>query len=102
MYEDIAILKGEPVATYDSYGNENISYTDTTVMVRSRSVYQSEFYNVAQLGLQPTLALIINNRADYQGQKLVEYRGVLYDIIRADWSNGRDTITLTLTEREHE
>ena len=99
MWEDTAILKGNPQASYDQYGNEVLTYTDTTVYVQSRSVYQQEFYNAAQLGIRPSLVLILANRMDYDGQKIVEYQNVLYDVVRADWKNGRDTLALTLAER---
>lgn len=99
MYESTAILKGKPVSTYDQYGNESFSYTDVVVYVRSRSVYASEYYNAAQVGLHPTIVLELTNREDYHGEKLVKYEGVLYDVVRADWSNGRDRLSLTLAER---
>lgn len=99
MWEDIAILKGNPTATYDTYGNEKLTYTDTQIFVQSRSVYQQEFYNAAQLGIHPSIVLKLTNRADYNGEKLVEYQGTLYDIVRADWKNGRDALELTLAER---
>lgn len=99
MYENIAILKRNPVATYDQYGNEKLTYTEVTVFVKSRSVYSAEFYNAEQVGIHPTIVLDIANRADYHGEKLVEYEGVTYDVIRADWRNGRDKVSLTLAER---
>ena len=99
MWEDVAVLKGNPTATYDEYGNEQLSYTETTVYVQSRSVYQQEFYNAAQLGIRPSIVLILSNRLDYNGEKLVEFRGVTYDVIRADWKNGKDSLNLTLAER---
>lgn len=99
MYEGIAILKGEPVARYDEYGNETIEHSESTVFVKPRSVYASEFYSAAQIGITPSIVLIIANRADYNGQKIVEYDGVIYEVVRADWANGRDSISLTLAER---
>lgn len=99
MYEDLAILKSNPTATYDDYGNEVTTYFERTVFVKTRSVYQSEFYNAAHLGIQPSIVLTISNRADYHGEKLVEFHGRDFDVIRADWSNGRDAISLTLAER---
>lgn len=99
MYEGIAILKGDPVACYDEYGNETIKHSETTVFVKPRSVYASEFYAAAQIGITPSIVLVIANRADYDGQKLVEYNGVNYEVVRADWVNGRDSISLTLAER---
>lgn len=99
MYENTARLKGEPIARYDQYGNETLDYETKEVYVRPRSVYASEFYSAAQLGITPTIVLTIYNRADYNGEKLVEYDGKAYEVIRADWSSGRDSVSLTLAER---
>lgn len=99
MYEGTAILKGDPVATFDEYGNEILDRLNTTVFVKPRSVYASEFYSAAQLGLHPSIVLKIGNKADYTGQKIVEYEGKDYDVIRTDWRNGADSIELTLAER---
>lgn len=99
MYEDVATLLGDPIVSYDEYGNETLDYDKRTVYVKPRSVYASEFYSAAQLGITPSIVLTISNRADYGGQKLVKYKDVVYEVIRADWSNGRDAISLTLAER---
>ena len=64
-----------------------------------RSVYQSEFYNAAQLGIQASIVLIIPNRIDYENEKEVIFNGIYYDVIRADWENHGDSVSLTLAER---
>ena len=99
MYEGTAVLKKLINSTTDKYGNEINEYLDRTVYVTPRSVYATEFYSAAQAGLQPSKVLIIPNRIDYQGEKLVEYEGLEYDIIRADYANNDDSVSLTLTER---
>lgn len=99
MYESTAELLSCPITTYDTYGNEKIDYTRRTVYVTPRSVYASEFYSAAQVGLHPSIVLTINGRADYSGQKLVEYEGKVYDVTRADWTNGGDSVSLTLEEQ---
>lgn len=99
MYESTAILKSEPAATYDEYGNEVLTYSETEVFVKPRSVYASEFYSAAHLGITPAIVLVLSNRADYDGQKMVEYDGKLYDVVRADWANGSEAVSLTLAER---
>lgn len=99
MYEGTAVLRGEPSATFDEYGNEKLTYSETVVYVKPRSVYASEFYSAAQIGLHPTIVLELGNRADYNGEKQVIYEGDLYEVIRADWKNGREGIALTLGER---
>ena len=102
MYDGIAILKAYGEPTYDEYGNEFIPEIDTTVFVQPRGVYQSEFYNAAQLGLKPSITLYMTNRADYDGQKVLVYEGKEYSVIRVDWSVQRDGISLVCEERINE
>lgn len=99
MYDNVAILKSNPVATYDSDGNEVITYSDTTVFVMPRGVYASEFYSAGQLNLQPSITLTLTNKADYNGEKLLEYEGELYNVIRPDWTAQRDSISLICERR---
>ena len=99
MYDSIATLKGEPITTYDEYGNEVIAYTDNEVYVMPRGVYNAEFYNAAQAGLHPSITFVLTNKADYNGEKLIEWQGVLYNVIRTDWTAQRDSISLICEER---
>jgi hypothetical protein len=41
----------------------------------------------------------MTNRADYDGEKLIEWNGKVYTIIRADWTAQRDNIRLICEER---
>lgn len=99
MYDGVAILKsfGEP--TFDKYGNKTTPAIETEVFVQPRGVYQSEYYNAAQLGLKPSLTLFITNRDDYDGQKVLTYEGKDYSVIRTDWNAQRDGISLICEER---
>lgn len=99
MYDGIATLIsfGEP--TVDDAGNEIPTVTESDVFVQPRGVYQSEFYNAAQVGLKPSLTLYISNLTDYSGQKVLRYEGREYDVIRVDWSAQRDGISLVCEER---
>lgn len=99
MYDSIATLKGEPTSTYDEYGNEVITYKDTQVYVMPKGVYQAEYYNAGQLGLHPSITFVLANKADYNGEKLIEWNGVLYNVIRTDWTAQRDKISLICEER---
>ena len=99
MYDGVATLKTYGTPTYDAAGNEIPSITETEVFVQPRGVYQSEFYNAAQLGLKPSLTLYLANKEDYDGQKILEYEGNDYDVIRVDWSAQRDGISLVCEER---
>ena len=88
MYESTAVLLGKPTATYDDYGNEILTHSRKTIFCKMRSVYQSEFYNAAQLGIQA-----------YENEKEVFFNGSYYDVVRADWANSGDSVSLTLAER---
>lgn len=99
MYDGVATLRAYGTPTFDAYGNEVPTITETEVFVQPRGVYQSEFYNAAQLGLKPSLTLYIANREDYEGQKVLEYEGKEYDVIRVDWSAQRDGMSLICEER---
>lgn len=99
MYDSIATLKTYSTPTYDEYGNMSATETTTDVYVQPRGVYNSEFYNAAQLGFKPSLTLYIANREDYSGQKVLEFEGTEYSVIRVDWSAQRDGISLICEER---
>lgn len=99
MYDSIATLKGAQTVTYDAAGNEKIEYQNTQVYVQPRGVYNAEFYNAAQAGLHPSITFELTNRADYHGEKLIEWQGVLYSIIRTDWTAQRDAIRLICEEK---
>lgn len=99
MYDDIAYLMHETGRTYDLYGNEVLTYEPREVFVYQRSVYNSEFYNAAQVGLHPAITLILTNKADYDGETYIVFNGKNYTVIRADWTAQRDSISLTLEER---
>lgn len=99
MYDSIAALKGEPQTALDMYGNEIVTYTSRPVYVQPRSVYRSEFYSAAQAGLHPNITFDMANRMDYNGERLIEWNGKLYNIIRTDWNAQRDGISLVCEER---
>ena len=99
MYDGVAILKEYGTPTYDAYGNEIQTVKTATVFVQPRSVYASEYYNAAQMGIKPSLTLFIANRADYDGQKLLEFEGREYSVVRTDWKAQRDGISLICEER---
>lgn len=99
MYDTLITLKSQSDATYDEYGNEILSYKDNVIFAMPRGVYNAEFYNAAQAGLHPSITFEISNRADYNGEKLVEWEGKLYDVIRTDWTAQKDKISLICEER---
>lgn len=99
MYDSVITLKKPADVSYDAYGNEILTYTDRQVSALPRGVYNAEFYNAAQAGLHPSITFEIANRADFEGEKLLEWEGTLYNVIRADWTAQRDKISLVCEER---
>ena len=99
MYDGIAILKSYSNEGFGKYGNKTTKEVKRTVFVQPRGVYASEFYNAAQLGLKPSLTLYMTNRNDYQGEKVLEFNGKEYSVIRVDWNAQRDGISLICEER---
>ena len=99
MFESVATLirQGEP--TFDKYGNEQRAEIEREVFVKTRGVYQSEFYNAAQLGLKPSITFELTNKVDYNGEKVLFFQGRKYSVIRADWNADRDKISLICEER---
>ncbi len=101
MYDSVATLKAYGTLLYDEYGNEIQGDIEKSVFVQPRGVYQAEFYNAAQAGLHPSITLMLTNREDYSGEKVVEFEGKDYNVIRVDWTAQRDSISLICEERVH-
>ncbi len=100
--DSVLNLITESAPTYDAYGNETVTETSTQVYCKVNSVYNSEFYNAQQTGLNPSVTFWISNRADYAGQKIVEHEGKRYRVIRTDWRDDRDSISLICEEQINE
>lgn len=99
MYDGTAKLIRKITNSFDKYGNAQQVREERTVYVMPRGIYSSEFYDAAQLGLKPSVTLTLANRADYKGEKVLEYDGKLYNVIRVDWNAQRDAISLVCEER---
>lgn len=99
MYDDEATLISYGKSTFDEYGNETIETETKTIYVLPRGVYQSEYYNAAQVGLKPSITFEISNREDYNDEKVVQYNGKYYTVIRVDWNAQRDKLSLICEER---
>lgn len=99
MYEDVAKLISYGASAFDEYGNESIVTEKTDVYVKTRGVYQNEYYNAAQVGLKPSITFVISNREDYHEEQVVEYNGHVYTVDRVDWNADRDSVSLICEER---
>lgn len=92
--DDVAVLVEYGTADYDSEGNPIKTTRRTPVFCKINAVGRSEYYNAASEGLKPELTMTISHQIDYSGEKVVEYNGCLYDVIRTYWRG--DEVELTL------
>jgi len=81
MYDYELILISETY-TRDENGNFNPKEALTSVLCDLKNVTRSEFYSAAQAGLKPELVVEING-FEYAGQKLVEFMGERYSVVRS-------------------
>lgn len=57
--------------------------TKTMCYCRVNSVTRSEFYRARENGLEPLYTLVLSEYADYNGEKILEYNGKRYRVIRS-------------------
>lgn len=85
------------VETKDAQGYETIVETKKTVFCNwSEGVSQNEFYQAHKAGFEAS-ASVEMFAADYDKQKLVDFRGVRYNVIRS-YQRKEDYLTLVLEE----
>ena len=92
---DIKITLIQREYTKDDIGNSIPDESKTIVYADEISVTRSEFYNAKVDGLRPEKVFRIR-RYEYDGQDLVEYDGIRYQVIRA-YSQYQDTENIELT-----
>lgn len=66
----------------DRYGNPIVERTEREVFCQAYSVNRSEFYSAANAGLNPQLVIRLSDYLEYDGEKLVEFEGERYSVIR--------------------
>lgn len=98
MFDTVAKLYAETIST-DAYLNEIKQYTPRTVFVRdTRSIGKNEFYEAAAAGLQPVAVLVLFY-ADYEGEKVLEWDGKIYNVTRTYRRPDSDNLEITIEER---
>ena len=61
---------------------DTIEETRRTVYCTERSISQTEAYQAKGVGLNPALKLVLAHSFEYGGEKLCEYKGIRYRILR--------------------
>lgn len=82
MMDDVCKLIAEDGVTTDEYLNEVPAYSEREVFCRVSGITRSEFYSAATADLQPEWTIRLSDFKDYNGEKLVEYDGEVYSVIR--------------------
>ncbi len=80
MYEVLTLI--QQTHGVDDYGDPKITEVRNDVFVRLASIGQKEFYQAHAVGLQPELKFILSDYLDYNDEKLVEYEGQRYRVLR--------------------
>lgn len=82
MIDDVCTLIADKGTTVDEYLNEVSDYTEKEIFCRVSGITRSEFYAAATAGLEPEWTIHISDFRDYNGERLVRYKGQLYSVIR--------------------
>lgn len=80
FFRDELKLIGENPAAHGVF--EQYAPTERTVFCTVRSVGMSEAYQALANGLKPQFVFVLSDYADYEGEKICEYHGTRYRIVR--------------------
>lgn len=61
---------------------EAVAETSRVVFCTVRSVTMNESYTAKSVGMNPEIVFVLSNYAEYQNEKLCEWNGVRYRIVR--------------------
>lgn len=86
--DDVCRLIKEEL-TYDAYGRPVTVKTTREVFCKVGGITRSEFYAAAAAGITPEITITLSDFMDYEGEKLVEYDGQIYSIIRTYQNSDR-------------
>ena len=81
--------------------HEAVTRTARTVMCTVESVSRTEFYNALNSGVTPEYVFRLTLAEDYQGERLVEYHGQTYRVVRT-YMTADDGIEITVERSEED
>ena len=80
MTDILSLVSRTPART--DQGDPTIEETSRTVFCSVHSVGQKEFYQANATDFHPELKLVLADYLDYQDERLVDYNGLRYRVIR--------------------
>ena len=92
MLQDVIYLVGEDPAAHGIF--DTPAETKRMVYCGVRSVGLSEFYRAMEQDLHPSFVFVLEDFAEYGGEKICEYKGTRYRIIRTYTAGGRIELTV--------
>ena len=98
VFRDILYLISETPAAHGVF--ENKLETARQVFCSVRSVGMSEAYQALSHGLHPQFVFTLSDYTDYQSEKICEFKGTRYRIVRTYRNN--QGIELTVEEVTHD
>jgi len=98
MRADVIQLITETASAHGVH--ESITETVREVMCTVKSVSRSEYYNALNAGINPTYVFYLTLSDDYQGERVVRYKGLKYRVVRT-YMTDDDGIEITV-ERSDE
>lgn len=98
MRADVIQLITETASAHGVH--DSITETAREVMCTVKSVSRSEYYNALNAGINPTHVFYLTLSDDYQGERVVRYKGLKYRVVRT-YMTDDDGIEITV-ERSDE
>jgi len=92
MRADVIDLITESASAHGVH--DAVTETARTVYCTVRSVTRSEFYNALNAGVQPEVVFVLALAEDYQGERVVRWKGQKYRVIRT-YQTADDGIEIT-------
>ena len=92
MRADVIDLITETASAHGVH--DAVTETARTVYCTVRSVTRSEFYNALNAGVQPEVVFVLALAEDYQGERVVRWKGQKYRVVRT-YTTAADGIEIT-------
>lgn len=80
MTDILTLIQRTPAR--DDQGDPALLETRRDVFCGVRSIGQQEFYQASATDFHPELKLVMADYLDYRDERLVEYNGIRYSVIR--------------------
>jgi len=78
--DDVLTLIGEDPTEHGVF--ETVYEPRTQVFCKVQSVSRTEYWRALSNGIEPSFAFTLSEYVDYHGEKIVEYHGKRYRVIR--------------------